>query len=54
VKFPNASGANAHLNKRGIIVREMGVYHLPDWLRITIGRGDEMRACAAAIEEFMA
>jgi histidinol-phosphate aminotransferase len=53
VRFPDAAAANAHLNKRGIIVREMGVYHLPDRLRITIGRGDEMRACAAAIEELM-
>jgi histidinol-phosphate aminotransferase len=53
VKFPDAAAANAHLNKKGIIVREMGVYHLPDRLRITIGRGDEMRACAEAIEEFV-
>jgi histidinol-phosphate aminotransferase len=53
VKFPDAPAANAHLNKKGIIVREMGVYHLPDRLRITIGRGDEMRACATAIEEFI-
>jgi len=59
VHFPGADGksapaANAFLNARGIIVREMGVYHLPDWLRITIGRGDEMRACADALAAFMA
>ena len=53
VKFPDAPAANAHLNQKGIIVREMGVYHLPDRLRITIGRGDEMRICAEAIEEFI-
>jgi histidinol-phosphate aminotransferase len=58
VRFPSggkiSSAANAFLNKRGIIVREMGVYHLPEWLRITIGRGDEMHACADAIDAFMA
>jgi len=59
VHFPaegkkTAAVANAYLNKRGIIVREMGVYHLPEWLRITIGRGDEMRACADALDQFMA
>ena len=58
VRFPpegkTSSAANAFLNKRGIIVREMGVYHLPDWLRVTIGRGDEMHACADAIDAFMA
>jgi histidinol-phosphate aminotransferase len=54
VRFPDAQAANAQLNKCGIIVREMGVYHLPDWLRITIGRGDEMKVCAEAIEDFMA
>jgi len=58
VHFPadggkGAAAASRFLNTRGIIVREMGVYHLPDWLRITIGRGDEMTACAKAIEEFM-
>lgn len=58
VRFPGtdgktASAANAFLNKRGIIVREMGVYHLPDRLRITIGRGDELRACADALAAFM-
>ena len=59
VHFPadggkGAAAASRFLNTRGIIVREMGVYHLPDWLRITIGRGDEMTACAEALEEFMA
>jgi len=58
VRFPaegkTSSAANAFLNKRGIIVREMGVYHLPEWLRITIARGDEMRACADALDAFMA
>jgi histidinol-phosphate aminotransferase len=59
VHFPaeglkTAAAANMFLNKRGIIVREMGVYHLAEWLRITVGRGDEMRTCAEALETFMA
>jgi len=58
VRFPSepgrtASDANRFLNARGIIPRETTVYDLPDCLRITIGKGDEMLACAEAIEAFM-
>ncbi len=58
VRFPAEPGrtsadANAFLNKRGIIARETTVYHLPDCLRITIGRESEMRACARALGDFV-
>ena len=49
----DAAAANAFLKSRGIIVRAMGGYHLPDCLRITIGTGDEMRAVVEALTEFM-
>jgi histidinol-phosphate/aromatic aminotransferase/cobyric acid decarboxylase-like protein len=32
----------------------MGGYHLPEWLRITIGTEDEMRAVIAALHKFLA
>jgi histidinol-phosphate aminotransferase len=59
VEFPadparNSAAALAFLKGRGILVRGMGAYRLPQCLRITIGREEEMRATAAALAEFMA
>jgi len=58
VRFPNApdhdaDAANAFLRNRGIIVRGMRAYGLPDALRITVGREDEMRAVAEALDAFI-
>ena len=58
VRFPedeqkSAAAAVKHLNSRGIIPRRMGGYGLPDSLRITIGREDEMEAVVAALTELM-
>jgi histidinol-phosphate aminotransferase len=50
----NADAAFAFLQKRGILVRQMGGYGLLECLRITIGTGEEMEAVAAALTEFMA
>jgi histidinol-phosphate aminotransferase len=58
VEFP-ASGrhtmaaADAYLNSRGIIVRQIGKYGLPNHLRITIGRAGETRAVAEALQKFL-
>lgn len=56
-RFPappkDADAAWDFLRSRGILVRKVGVYHLPDCLRITIGKEDEMRAVAAALAEFL-
>jgi histidinol-phosphate aminotransferase len=54
VRFPDASAAFAHLQSRGILTRKMGSYHLPEWLRITIGTEDEMRRVVAVLREFLA
>jgi histidinol-phosphate aminotransferase len=56
-RFPGESGrdaaaADAHLRSRGIIVRAMETYGLPDCLRISVGTGEEMRALVAALAEF--
>jgi histidinol-phosphate aminotransferase len=53
VKFPDARAADAFLRARGIIVRAVASYGLPDHLRITIGREDEVRAVAEALKELV-
>ena len=50
----NAEAADAFLKSRGIIARRMAGYGLPDALRISIGREDEMRAAVATVEAFLA
>jgi histidinol-phosphate aminotransferase len=57
-RFPREAGKSADaafefLKGRGILTRKMGSYHLPDWLRITIGTEEEMRAVVAACADFL-
>ena len=59
VRFPeedgkNAAAADKFLKEAGIIVRRMGVYGLPDYLRISIGLEDEMRKVADVLGQFVA
>jgi histidinol-phosphate aminotransferase len=57
VRFPperSAAAAFEYLKARGILVRKVGGYHLPDHLRISIGLEDEMRLTVAALTEFLA
>ncbi|MNI54654.1 Histidinol-phosphate aminotransferase 2 [compost metagenome] len=49
-----ASAAQAYLQSRGIIVRGVGSYGLPDCLRITVGTADQNRAVLDALSEFAA
>ena len=58
VGFPTAPGrtageAEAWLARRGLIVRGVGNYGLPDHLRITIGLEEHNRAVVDALSEFM-
>ena len=39
------------LQKLGVIARPMGVYQLPEWIRITIGTPGENTRCIAALEK---
>lgn len=50
----NAETARLFLKERGILVRQMGVYGLPDCLRVTIGTGEEMQSVVAALKDFLA
>ncbi len=47
-----AAAADLHLRSRGIIVRRVAAYGLPQCLRITIGTDDECAAAADALDEF--
>jgi histidinol-phosphate aminotransferase len=49
----NADAAFEFLRARGILTRRMAAYGLPQYLRITIGTGEEMEAVTAALGEFM-
>ena len=58
VEFPakgrhTMQAADKYLNARGIIVRQIGKYGLPRHLRITIGRAEETKAVAEALEAFL-
>lgn len=58
VRFPDVAGKRAEeadqfLKSRGLIVRRMAGYGLPDSLRITIGREDEMHLLVDALREFL-
>jgi len=57
VRFRDAdqcARANDYLNSKGIIVRPVGGYGLPDCLRITVGTEDQNRAVIDALSEFAA
>jgi len=59
VRFPDTNGksaaaADAFLRGRGILVRRVDGYRLPDCLRVTIGLERELRATSDALAAFMA
>ena len=57
VRFSDAEAAlaaDAHLRARGIIIRRMAGYGLPESLRVSIGLEDEMRAFIQVLSELSA
>jgi len=58
IKLPDEAGRNAEacdafLKEHGIIIRRMAGYGLPDCLRISVGRMDEMRTFVHVMGEFL-
>jgi histidinol-phosphate aminotransferase len=58
IHFPKAKGRTAQdaddfLTKRGLILRQVSSYGLPDALRLTVGTEEANRLVAAALAEFM-
>jgi histidinol-phosphate aminotransferase len=41
------------LQKQGVIVRPMGGYQLPEWIRISIGTAEENARCLAALKKVL-
>ncbi|WP_206999461.1 histidinol-phosphate transaminase [Trinickia mobilis] len=58
VRVGNDDGAGARVNlallKQGVIVRPVGNYGLPQWLRVTIGLPEENETFIAALEKALA
>lgn len=56
IHFPkgvkNAEAADQFLRARGLILRQVKAYHLPDYLRLTVGRADENKKVIAALDDF--
>jgi histidinol-phosphate aminotransferase len=50
VKVGDAPAINTRLLRQGVIVRPVGVYGLPQWLRISVGTEDENARCLAALK----
>ncbi len=48
-----AADADQFLQSRGLILRPMGAYSLPQCLRMTVGLEEENRAVVAALKEFI-
>ena len=48
-----AAAADGFLMQRGIVLRPVVAYGLPNCLRITVGSEEANRAAVAALEEFM-
>lgn len=58
IRFPSEAGrtakdADRFLMKRGLILRHVASYGLPDHLRLTVGTEEANRAVVAALAEFM-
>ena len=51
---PDTANIEAALIARGVVLRPMGGYGLPEWLRITVGTADENRRLLAALDEVLA
>jgi histidinol-phosphate aminotransferase len=57
VEFPQgkhtAQEANSYLTERGLIVREVANYGLPDCLRISVGLEEDNKAVLTALKDFL-
>jgi histidinol-phosphate aminotransferase len=49
----DAEQVRLFVKSRGVLVRQMGSYGLPDCLRITVGTEEELKQLVAAIEAFL-
>jgi len=50
VKVGDGKAVFESLQRQGVIVRPMGGYQLPEWIRISVGTEEENRRCLKALE----
>ena len=58
IRFPNVEGrraadADEFLMKRGLILRGIGAYGMPDFLRLSVGTEEANRLVVETLTEFM-
>ena len=58
IHFPETKGrtakdADSFLTKRGLLLRQLGAYHLPNALRMTVGSEEANRLVVKALAEFL-
>ncbi|MEM7015171.1 MAG: histidinol-phosphate transaminase, partial [Verrucomicrobiota bacterium] len=53
VKVGDGDRVFAEMQKRGVIIRAMRGYKLPDWIRVTIGKPEENERCLAVLREVL-
>jgi len=53
VKVGNGKAVFSALMKRGIIVRDMSSYGLPDWVRVSIGTPEQMDRFVAELKQLL-
>jgi len=51
VKVGDGARVSGELQKLGVIVRPVGIYQLPEWIRISIGTAAENERCLTALKE---
>lgn len=52
-QFPDASRVNEQLLQRGIIVRPLGAYDMPNFLRITVGTPEQNRVFLRVLDDVL-
>ena len=51
VRVGDGARVFGEMQKRGVIVRPMGIYQLPEWIRISIGTPEENARCIKVLSE---
>jgi len=54
VKVGNGDEVFQRMLKRGVIIRAMRTYKLPEWVRISVGKPEENQRCVATLKEVLA
>jgi len=54
IKGRTAKEANAFLTARGLVLRQVGAYHLPNALRMSVGTEEANHLVVAALKDFLA